>query len=72
MLVVEGIDEVGPDLERLHDQAAPAEGANQPERDAGLADAAVGAGDDDRAQGRASSLLVVHATANAIYRSLGR
>jgi hypothetical protein len=48
--VVERVDEIGPDLERLHDEAAPAQRADQTERDARLADATVRAGDDDRAE----------------------
>jgi len=50
LVVVERVDEVGADFERLHGEAAAAERPDQPERDACLADAAVGAGNDERAQ----------------------
>jgi hypothetical protein len=48
--MVEWVDEIRPDLERLHDQAAAAERPDQAQGDGRLADAAVGAGNDDRAQ----------------------
>ena len=45
--VVRGVDVVGAHLERRHVVAAPAEGAHDAQRQAGLAHAAVGPGDDE-------------------------
>ena len=44
------VDEVGPDLERLHDEPAAPERSQQPKRDRRLADAARGTGDDEDAR----------------------
>ena len=49
-LVQPGIDEVGTDLERLHAEAAPAQRAQQSERDRRLADAARRARDHENAR----------------------
>ena len=49
--VVRGVDEVRPDLEGLNDQSAPAQRADQPKREGGLAHTAVCASDDDRVHG---------------------
>jgi hypothetical protein len=41
------IDEIGPDLEGLDHEAAPAKGFQQAQRDGSLADATGDAGDDE-------------------------
>src|SRR6266851_6474648 len=50
MRVMERVDEIGTDLERLHGQAATPQRSDQAQRDGRLADPAVGAADDDSAQ----------------------
>jgi hypothetical protein len=50
--VVERVDEVGTNLERLHLQPPPRQRADQAEGDGRLADAAVGSGEEDGAEGR--------------------
>ena len=51
-----GIDEIGSDLEALHAQTAPAKCGHDAGCDRGLADAAVGSGDDNACCAHGASL----------------